>query len=287
MSMTLLAPALLMGFLGSPHCMGMCGGIVTAFGISIKDLSAQKKAVLIGSYHVGRLLSYMGLGLLATLFGQELLAPFLTDNALPRVVLGLALVFASLLMLGLPFLSRLEKLGLGLWNALAPIRQKVLPMNSIPKALSAGLLWGLLPCGLVYGALVMAVSVSATSSVQGMGVLFMLAFGVGTLPMLVLTGGALSWLQSKVKAFNLRKFSGAIMLVSGLFVMLSPTVMHMMHGHHHGHAHHEHHAMSQKEDAALGHHDHHQHDHQHHQHDHQHHHQHGNHSHQHHNHQHH
>lgn len=287
MSMTLLAPALLMGFLGSPHCMGMCGGIVTAFGISIKDLSAQKKAVLIGSYHVGRLLSYMGLGLLATLFGQELLAPFLTDNALPRVVLGLALVFASLLMLGLPFLSRLEKLGLGLWNALASIRQKVLPMNSIPKALSAGLLWGLLPCGLVYGALVMAVSVSATSSVQGMGVLFMLAFGVGTLPMLVLTGGALSWLQSKVKAFNLRKFSGAIMLVSGLFVMLSPTVMHMMHGHHHGHAHHEHHAMSQKEDTALGHHDHHQHDHQHHQHDHQHHHQHGNHSHQHHNHQHH
>ncbi|MDO4896022.1 MAG: sulfite exporter TauE/SafE family protein [Moraxella sp.] len=235
MSMTLLAPALLMGLLGSPHCMGMCGGIVTAFGISIKDLSSQKRAVLIGSYHVGRILSYMGLGVLATVFGQEVLAPFLTDNALPRIVLGLALVFASLLMLGVPFLNRLEKVGLGLWNALAPIRQKVLPMNSIPKALSAGLLWGLLPCGLVYGALVMAVSVSATGS-SGMGVLFMLAFGVGTLPMLILTGGALSWLQAKVKAVNLRKFSGAVMLVSGLFVMLSPTAMHFMHGHDHHHA---------------------------------------------------
>lgn len=242
MSIVLLAPALLMGFLGSPHYMGMCGGIVAAFGISIKDLSPQKRAVLIATYHTGRIISYMLLGMVATLFGEHILAPFLTDNALPRIVLGIAIVFAALLMLGVPFLSRLEKLGLGLWNALAPIRQKVLPMNSVPKALSAGLLWGLLPCGLVYGALVMAVSVSAAGQVSGMGVLFMLAFGLGTLPMLVLSGAALSWIQTKVKAFNLRKFSGAVMLISGLFVMLSPTVMHYMHGHDHGgHGHHGHH----------------------------------------------
>lgn len=255
MSMTLLAPALLMGFLGSPHCIGMCGGIVTAFGISMKSLSPKQRGVLIATYHVGRIMSYMGLGFFASLFGQEVLAPFLTDNALPRIVLGLALVFASLLMLGVPFLSRLERLGLGLWNALAPIRQKVLPMDNIPKALLAGLLWGLLPCGLVYGALVMAMSVSATSATDGMGVLFMMAFGVGTLPMLVLTGTALSWLQAKVKAFSLRKFSGAVMLVSGLFVMLSPTAMHLMHGHHH-HDHAGHHGM--------------QHDHSHHNHHHHH-----------------
>lgn len=244
MSTALLIPALAMGFLGSPHCMGMCGGIVTAFGISMKNLSPQKRGVLIASYHAGRLLSYMGLGLIATLIGESVLAPLMTDNALPRIVLGLAIVFASLLMLGLPILNRLEKVGLGLWNALAPIRKKVLPMDSIPKALFAGLLWGLLPCGLVYGALVMAMSVSATGRPM-MGVLFMLAFGLGTLPMLVLTGATLSWLQQKVKTFNLRRFSGAVMLVSGLFVMLSPTTMHLMHGHHHGHGHHAHHAHSE------------------------------------------
>lgn len=264
MSVALLLPALAMGFLGSPHCMGMCGGIVAAFGISIKDLSPQKRALLIGSYHTGRIVSYMGLGLIATLFGEHILAPFLTNNAMPRMVLGLAIVFASLLMLGVPFLNRLEKLGLGLWNALAPIRQKVLPMNSVPKALSAGLLWGLLPCGLVYGALVMAVSLSATSNIQGMGVLFMLAFGIGTLPMLVLSGAMLSWLQAKVKAFNLRKFSGAIMFVSGLFIMLSPTVMYHLHGHgehgHHGHhshhrPHHQHHTHHADGHAHHEHHD--------------------------------
>ena len=273
MSIVLLAPALAMGFLGSPHCMGMCGGIVTAFGISMKNLSPQKRGMLIATYHTGRLMSYMALGLIATIFGETVLASFMTGNALPRIVLGLAIVFAALLMLGVPFLNRLEKVGLGLWNRLAPIRQKVLPMDSLPKALGAGLLWGLLPCGLVYGALVMAMSVAATGHEPIMGVLFMLAFGLGTLPMLIMTGATLSWLQQKVKTFNLRKFSGAVMLISGLFVMLSPTVMHLMHGHHHGgHAHHNHehshehghahsheHSHQMSQDAHAGHEHHHGH----------------------------
>lgn len=234
MSVVLLLPALAMGFLGSPHCMGMCGGIVAAFGIGMKNLNPQKRGVLIASYHMGRLISYLGLGLIAATIGENVLAPFITNNALPRIILGLAIVFASLLMLGLPILSRLEKLGLGLWNVLAPIRQRVLPMDSVPKALFAGLLWGLLPCGLIYGALVMAMSVVAAGGFV-MGMLFMFAFWLGTLPMLVMTGAALSWLQQKIKVFNLRRFSGAVMLVSGLFVMLSPTAMHLMHGHGHGH----------------------------------------------------
>ncbi len=263
----MLLPALAMGFFGSPHCMGMCGGIVTAFGISIKDLSPQKRMMLIGSYHAGRLGSYMLLGLIAGLFGEHLLAPLLTNNAMPRILVGLAIVFASLLMLGVPFLNKLEKMGLGLWNALAPIRQKVLPMNSIPKALGAGLLWGFLPCGLVYGALGAAVATSASSNIFGFGVLFMLAFGIGTLPMLVMTGSALSWLQAKVKAFNLRKFSGAVMLVSGLLIAFSPTAMKMMHGGHGGHDHAMGHDMSNMENmdhdtGGMGHnHTHHKHSH--------------------------
>lgn len=234
MNTALLLPALAMGFLGSPHCMGMCGGIVTAFGISLKDLSPQKRRLLIFTYHLGRILSYMGLGMFAAIVGETLLAPFMKGNALPRIVLGLAIVFAALLMLGVPFLNRLEKVGLGLWNRLAPIRQKVLPMDSPSKALAAGLLWGLLPCGLVYGALVMAMSVAATGQQPMMGVLFMLAFGLGTMPMLLMTGITLSWLQQKIKALNLRKFSGGIMLLSGLFIAFSPTAMHLMHHSHDG-----------------------------------------------------
>ena len=50
-------------------------------------------------------------------------------------------------MLGLPVLNRLEKAGLRFWNTLAPLRAKALPMDSLPKALIAGLLWGFYPVG--------------------------------------------------------------------------------------------------------------------------------------------
>lgn len=240
MNYSLLLPALAMGFLGSPHCLGMCGGIVAAFGISMQQLHPTKQALLIASYHTGRIFSYMGLGCIATLFGSELLAPLLTGNALPRIILGLAVVFAALLMLGLPIATHLEKLGLSLWHALAPIRKQILPINNIVKALVAGLLWGLLPCGLVYGALIMAVAAGAQQGGSA-GVAMMLAFGIGTLPMLLLTGTALHWLQHKVKSFNLRKLSGVIMLISGLAIMLSPTAMHLIHKHEHSHNHHQSH----------------------------------------------
>lgn len=174
---TLLPAALAMGFFGSPHCLGMCGGIVAAFGISMKNLSPARRKILITTYHIGRLISYMTLGIIASILGSQVIAPFLTDNALPRILLGGAMIFAALLMLGLPLLNRLEKLGLGLWNRLAPIRQKVLPIDNIPKALGAGILWGFLPCGLVYGALVMAVSISVAQIDILSGALFMLFLG--------------------------------------------------------------------------------------------------------------
>lgn len=239
MTMTLLLAALAMGFLGSPHCLGMCGGIVAAFGISMRDLSPSKRRALIITYHIGRLISYMMLGVIASLIGSQVIAPFLTDNALPRILLGGALIFAALLMLGVPVLNRLEKLGLGLWNRLSPIRQKVLPINSLPKAMGAGMLWGLLPCGLVYGALVMAVSTAATQVDALSGAVFMLFFGLGTLPMLIATDSMIAFLQKMVAKFNLRQFSGVLMLISGLSVALSPAIMHAMHGHDHtAHAHH-------------------------------------------------
>ena len=68
-------------------------------------------------------------------------------------------------MLGLPVLNCLEKAGLRFWNTLAPLRAKVLPMDSLPKALIAGLLWGFLPCGLVYGALGVALGLASDSQV--------------------------------------------------------------------------------------------------------------------------
>lgn len=245
MNTGLLIAAFAMGFLGSPHCLGMCGGIVSAFGISMQGASATKKSALIGLYHTGRMASYMILGAVSALVGTTLFAPFVHSSSIPRVAVGAALVFVALLMLGVPMLKQIERLGLGLWGRLSFIRTKLFPLTTAPKALGAGLLWGFLPCGLVYGAMLVALSAgTAKASVGsvGFGVVFMLFFGLGTIPMLVVTQGAVIWLQTHIKRFSLRKVSGMIMLISGLMVAIPALTLD--HSHHHpdnaDHAHHNH-----------------------------------------------
>lgn len=245
LSYTLLLGALAMGFFGSPHCLGMCGGIVTAFGLSMNGLSSTKKRQLIVSYHLGRLTSYMLLGLIASILGAAVLAPFLVGNGTPRIVLGAALALCGLMMLGLPILNQLERVGLGLWQRLAPMRSHLFPLNTLPRAYGAGLLWGFLPCGLVYGALMVAVGASTGGiSELWLGMLFMLFFGLGTLPMLLATQSVTLWLQAHIQRFSLRKMSGAIMLLSGIAIGIHP-IMHM-------HASHAHHSSIHHPDAQHG-----------------------------------
>ncbi|MBE0407075.1 sulfite exporter TauE/SafE family protein [Psychrobacter sp. AOP22-C1-22] len=230
MTIALLVAALLMGFFGSPHCLGMCGGLVTAFGLSMKDVSPTKRRALVATYHLGRLTSYALLGLIAGLVGTTVLAPLMTSNNIPRILLGLVLVFVGVTMLGAPFLTKLERFGMRFWQYLSPIRQKVFPLNTFPRALSAGLLWGFLPCGLVYGALLIAVV--AHNPLSGAALMFV--FGLGTVPMLVATHETVGWLRDKIGRFRLRQLNGAIMVLSGLAVVFVPIAMSSMHGSHDG-----------------------------------------------------
>ena len=231
MTIALLVAALLMGFFGSPHCLGMCGGLVAAFGLSMKDVSPAKRRGLIATYHLGRLLSYASLGLIAGLIGTTVLAPVMVGNNIPRILLGLVLVFVGMTMLGAPFLTKLERLGMRFWQALAPLRKKVFPLTTFPRALTAGLLWGFLPCGLVYGALLIAVVGHEPLT----GAVLMFAFGLGTVPMLVATHETVSWLRNQIGRLRLRQMNGAIMMLSGLAVIVVPMAMSSMHGGHSGH----------------------------------------------------
>jgi sulfite exporter TauE/SafE len=228
MTTALLVAALLMGFFGSPHCLGMCGGLVTAFGLSMKDASPAKRRALVATYHLGRLSSYALLGLIAGLIGTTVLAPLMMGNSMPRILLGLVLVFVGVTMLGAPFLNKLERFGMRFWQYLSPLRQKVFPLNTFPRALTAGLLWGFLPCGLVYGALLIAVV--AHNPLNGAALMFV--FGLGTIPMLVATHETVGWLRDKIGRFRLRQLNGAVMVISGLAVAVVPMVMSSMHGGH-------------------------------------------------------
>ncbi|MDN3446295.1 sulfite exporter TauE/SafE family protein [Psychrobacter sp. APC 3281] len=228
MTIALLVAALLMGFFGSPHCLGMCGGLVTAFGLSMKDVSPAKRRALVATYHLGRLTSYALLGLIAGLIGITVLKPLMMGNSTPRILLGLVLVFVGVTMLGAPFLTKLERFGMRFWQYLSPLRQKVFPLNTFPRALTAGLLWGFLPCGLVYGALLIAVV--AHNPLSGAALMFV--FGLGTIPMLVATHETVGWLRDKIGRFRLRQLNGAVMVISGFAVAVVPMVMANMHGSH-------------------------------------------------------
>nr|WP_309577051.1 sulfite exporter TauE/SafE family protein [Moraxella osloensis] len=225
MTWALFLAAFSMGLFGSPHCLGMCGGIVTAFGLSMQHVSDSKKNGLILTYHLGRLISYSLLGLIASLVGVAIFQSIMSNSA-PRIVLGAVLVLIGLAMLGLPLFNQLEKVGMRFWQSLAPIRKKVFPIDSFGKALFAGLLWGFLPCGLVYGALMMAIAGNNITT----GAALMFVFGLGTMPMLIATQKTVGMLQSNIKHFRLRQINGVIMLLSGLAVIFIPMAMKAMHG---------------------------------------------------------
>ncbi|OBX62502.1 hypothetical protein A9299_04785 [Moraxella osloensis] len=228
MTWALFLAAFSMGLFGSPHCLGMCGGIVTAFGLSMQGVSPAKKNALMLTYHLGRLISYAILGLIGGIIGATVLQPLWVGNSLPRILIGVVLILIGLTMFGLPLLNHLEKLGMRLWQSMSPIRKKVFPIDSFPKALMAGLLWGFLPCGLVYGALLMAVVGHDITT----GALLMFVFGLGTMPMLIATQKTVGMLQSSIKTFRLRQINGVIMILSGLAVIFIPMMMH--HNHNHG-----------------------------------------------------
>nr|WP_313425710.1 sulfite exporter TauE/SafE family protein [Moraxella sp.] len=246
MTWALFLAAFSMGVFGSPHCLGMCGGIVTAFGLSMQHVSDSKKNGLILTYHLGRLISYSLLGLIASVVGVAIFQSIMSNSA-PRIVLGAVLVLIGLAMLGLPLFNQLEKVGMRFWQSLAPIRKKVFPIDSFGKALFAGLLWGFLPCGLVYGALMMAIAGNNIAT----GAALMFLFGLGTMPMLIATQKTVGMLQSSIKNFRLRQINGVIMMLSGLAVIFIPMMMHHNHNHNHG----SHSNVSQTINATSMHHD--------------------------------
>ena len=123
-------------------------------------------------------------------------------DAVPVQHLLFALSSLMLVALGLYLagvwgaVRQLEQMGGGLWKRLQPYTRRVLPVNTLPRAMGLGALWGWLPCGLVYSVLLTALA--SGSAVQG--ALIMLAFGLGTLPNLLAIGlfweNVKSWVQS-------------------------------------------------------------------------------------------
>lgn len=209
-----LLSALVIGFLGSGHCIGMCGGIASALAFAIPEKNSKQRVFILLAYNLGRILSYTLLGAFVGLLGQKIgLPPVL------RIVAGVLLIAMGLYLAnwwrGLVYL---EKAGSYLWRWIQPLGARLMPVDTVLKGLLFGAIWGWLPCGLVYSAL--ALSMAQAEPVSAAGV--MLYFGLGTLPAVFLSGWAANYLKTLLQSKLVRTLFALTIIVFGVWTLWMP-----------------------------------------------------------------
>ena len=230
-----LFPVFVVGLLGSVHCGAMCGGIVGALSvgpalapprtragvavIALRPAVAARAGVHVAAYNAGRIASYMAAGALVGGLAQGAGAL----SALPSLqAIAFWLVNAMLVALGLYLMNawsgiaRLEQAGQLLWRHVRPLLARIGPPDTPGRMFAAGALWGWLPCAMVYSALVTSMLSGSIVS----GALTMLAFGLGTLPMMLALGLAGVRLRAWLRLPAVRFACGATVLAFGVAGLL-------------------------------------------------------------------
>lgn len=203
--------------MGAGHCIGMCGGLIGAFSSQIPQQQNQFAARLnfLLSYNLGRILSYALAGALVGGSASALGLLFDIDLYLItlRVIAGLMMIATGLYIAKIwSGVIQIERIGKLLWRFISPLANRIVPIKTLPQAFIGGVLWGWLPCGLVYSTLTWAVAANSA----GQGAMIMAAFGLGTLPALLSAGMAANILGRWVQHRAVRLVSGLVLVVFGL-----------------------------------------------------------------------
>ncbi|MFM7059054.1 MAG: sulfite exporter TauE/SafE family protein [Planctomycetota bacterium] len=176
------------GLLGSAHCIGMCGAIAAAMSLGTNGVRGAVLRQL--AWSAGRIATYGFLGVTAGALGAKVLGAgshAVWLQSLFAIVSGSLLCAQGLLATGW-LKHRVRRIRSHGCQAGSLFRQ-FFSGGTLGGAFAAGLFTGFLPCGLVYGFLLLA----AGSGHPGSGLLLMFCFGLGTIPVMVLTGAGLSY----------------------------------------------------------------------------------------------
>ncbi|GAB2791642.1 sulfite exporter TauE/SafE family protein [Halomonas shantousis] len=239
-----LAAAFVFGLLGGAHCIGMCGGIMSALTFAVPPSMrhpARLGGLLLG-YNLGRIASYVVAGALVALFGS------LLGHALDGIALILRVLAAVMLILMALYIAdwwkgllRVEALGRRFWKRIEPLGRRLMPVVRIPQAMALGAVWGWLPCGLVYSMLAWSLAEADPPLAAAM----MAAFGLGTLPALLVTGVAARQMSALIRHPATRTLAAVLIILFATW-----QLWHLWPGNMHASAVHD---MSQESQHVHGH----------------------------------
>ena len=224
----------LIGLLSAVHCFGMCGGIVGALTMSLAPEIRNRNSQLFYyslAYNLGRVTSYVIAGLLIGWLGGTLISLFSPDQGLSflRFIAAFIVILLGLYLGGwMPRLAIIERLGAPVWKKLQPVGQRLLPVNTPLQAFLFGVVWGWLPCGLVYYALLL--SMAEGNAINGG--LYMLMFGLGTLTPMLLASMLAGKLNQFFKSAIMKRISGGLLVFMGLVSLIllnNPGILHSLH----------------------------------------------------------
>ncbi len=211
-----------MGLFGSVHCAGMCGPVAGALALSLPAdcrCRLRCRAGFLVALNFGRILSYSLAGGFGGLVGSALAqnppSPFLHEAL--RTLAALIVMATGLYLTGwVPQLRQIDRVGAPLWRRLEPLGRRLLPVRSRVQAILYGMIWGCLPCGLVYYAVLL--TLAADHAIQG--AVLMSIFGLGTLPAMLGLGSFVGWVAGLARHRGWRGAAGLLLSATGLISLI-------------------------------------------------------------------
>ncbi len=214
--------AFTMGLFSSMHCIGMCGSIIGTLTLSLSPEIRNNRSRLLPfvfNYNIGRITSYTIAGALAGVIETLITLPMgeINGHRLLQLLSAAIMASAGLYIAGwFPRFAYIEKIGLGFWKKIEPFGRKLIPVKNRSQAYLFGMVWGWLPCGLVYSALALA----ATAGGIRQSALTMLFFGLGTLPAVMGVGIMTSLLARLSRMPRFKQAIGLFMIALALLAAL-------------------------------------------------------------------